>query len=61
MLVLSRKTRQSICISKNIDITVIEVRGDRVRLGIAAPDDISVRRGELPQQVNQLQKADSNG
>ena len=41
MLVLSRKRNESIRINENIVVTVIDVRGDKVRLGIEAPQDVS--------------------
>ena len=47
MLVLSRKKNESIIINDNITVTVIEIRGDKVRLGIEAPDHIRVLRSEL--------------
>lgn len=47
MLVLSRKRDEQIIIGGNIVITVIEVRGDKVRLGIQAPQDIPVHRQEI--------------
>lgn len=47
MLVLSRKKNESIVINENVTITVLEVRGDKVRLGIDAPDDISIHRSEV--------------
>lgn len=46
MLVLSRKVNQRITIANNIVITVIEVRGGKVRLGIEAPRDIAVLRDD---------------
>ena len=48
MLVLSRKRDETIVIDDNIQITVVEVRGDRVRLGFTAPKDIPIRRSEVP-------------
>ena len=51
MLVLARKVGQSIVISDNIEILVIEVRGDQVRLGIEAPRVIPVHRKELLEQI----------
>lgn len=51
MLVLARKVGQSIVISDNIEILVIEVRGDQVRLGIEAPRSIPVHRKELLEQI----------
>lgn len=47
MLVLSRKTNESIVINGNIVVTLIEIRGDRVRLGIQAPRDVAVHREEI--------------
>ena len=47
MLVLSRKKNEKIVISRDIVITVIEIRGDKVRLGIEAPNDVPVHRQEV--------------
>jgi len=47
MLVLSRKRNESIVINDTITITVIEIAGDRVRLGILAPAEIPVHRQEV--------------
>ncbi len=47
MLVLARKTGQRIVIGGEIEITVLEVKGDQVRLGITAPRSIPVHRKEL--------------
>jgi carbon storage regulator len=44
MLVLSRKKNESIVINNDITITVVEIRGDKVRLGIVAPKDVPVHR-----------------
>lgn len=46
MLVLSRKAEESIYIGSNIRVFVVEVRGDRVRLGIDAPREIPILRNE---------------
>ncbi|MES4792827.1 MAG: carbon storage regulator, partial [Chloroflexota bacterium] len=51
MLILSRKVGQSIIINDNIEIVVTEVRGDNVRLGIAAPKSVPVRRKEVLDQI----------
>ncbi len=51
MLVLARKVGQSIVVNDNIEILVIEVRGDQVRLGIEAPRAIPVHRKELLEQI----------
>lgn len=47
MLVLSRKIGESICIDDAIEVSVLEIRGNRVRLGITAPRGISIHRLEL--------------
>jgi carbon storage regulator len=47
MLVLSRKRNESIVINDNIVLTVVDIRGDKVRLGIQAPTEIPVHRGEV--------------
>ena len=47
MLVLSRKKDEKIVIGDNISIMVVEIRGDKVRLGIDAPRDVSVHRREV--------------
>ena len=47
MLVLARKTNERIRIGDDIIITVVEIRGDTVRLGIAAPREVSVDREEV--------------
>src|ERR1700729_2708981 len=47
MLVLSRKPAEAILIGNDIKITVLEVRGQRVRLGIAAPANVAIARSEL--------------
>jgi len=47
MLVLSRRANQSIVIGKDIVVTVLEVRGDHVRLGINAPREVTVHREEV--------------
>jgi len=56
MLVLSRKKDESIIINDQIRVTVVEIRGDKVRLGIEAPKDISVHRREVYEAI-QNQKA----
>ena len=47
MLVLSRKTGESIIILENIVVTVVGIQGDKVRLGIEAPRDVPVHRHEV--------------
>lgn len=47
MLVLSRQRDESIMIGDNVQITIVDIRGDKVRLGIVAPSEISVHRKEV--------------
>jgi carbon storage regulator len=47
MLVLSRKPGSKVVIDGGITVTVLDVAGDRVRIGIDAPDDVRILRGEL--------------
>ena len=52
MLVLSRKPGEQIVIGNDIRITLVEVRGNRIKIGIEAPDDVAVFRSELRDWVN---------
>ena len=52
MLVLERKQYESIVISDDIKVTIVEIRGDRVRLGIEAPTLIPVHRKEVYDAIN---------
>ena len=54
MLVLSRKKDEKIVIGDSITLMVIEIRGDKVRLGIEAPRDVKVVRGELKEECESL-------
>ena len=47
MLVLSRQRDETIVINDNIQITIVDIRGDKVRIGISAPPDIPVHRKEV--------------
>ena len=52
MLVLSRKKNESIVINNDVVITVVEIRGDKVRLGIVAPKDVPVHREEVYEAIH---------
>jgi carbon storage regulator len=56
MLVLSRKKNESIVINDDITIVVVEIRGDKVRLGVEAPKEIPVHRREVQDAID-LEKA----
>lgn len=53
MLILTRKIDESIIVGDNIKITVIEIQGDSVRIGIDAPRELSIHREEIYQAIRQ--------
>lgn len=53
MLVLTRKPNQSIMIGDDIEVTVLEVRGEQVRIGVNAPKHIPVHRREIYEEIQQ--------
>lgn len=57
MLVLSRKKNESIVIDDHIVITVVEIRGDKVRLGIQAPKEVPIHRSEVHAAIQSEQAA----
>ncbi len=59
MLVLSRKKDESIVIDDNIVITVVEIRGDKVRLGIQAPREVPIHRSEIHAAIQNEQASPS--
>jgi carbon storage regulator len=61
MLVLSRKKNESIIINDDITIVVVEIRGDKVRLGVEAPKEVPVHRNEVYEAIRRnQQKPDSS-
>lgn len=58
MLVLSRKKNESIVINDNIRIVVVEIQGDKVRLGIEAPKDVPVHRQEVYEAIKSSKSND---
>jgi carbon storage regulator len=52
MLVLSRKKDESVVINNDIRIVVVEIRGDKVRLGVEAPKEVPVHRSEVYEAIN---------
>jgi carbon storage regulator len=61
MLVLSRKTTESIQIGDNIEVRVLEISGGRVRLGISATVEIPVHRSEVATRIDQEIEAPDGG
>lgn len=59
MLALSRKKDEAIIINNDIEITIIEVKGDQVKIGVTAPKSIPVYRKEVYLQIQEANKAAS--
>lgn len=57
MLVLSRQRDESIMIGDNVQITIVDIRGDKVRLGIVAPNEIPVHRKEVYDAIQRENQA----
>ena len=60
MLVLNRRLNQTVCVGDKITLTVLAIKGGRVRLGITAPRDVPVHREEIYLRIQQEEK-DSDG
>ncbi len=56
MLALSRKTGESIVIGNDVEITVLEIRGDQVKVGINAPKSVPIYRKEIYIQIQEANK-----
>lgn len=56
MLALTRKKGEALVINNNIEITVLEVKGDQVKIGIAAPKEVPVYRKEVYLQIQEANK-----
>jgi len=54
MLVLSRKEGERICIGENIVVTVVAIRGDRVRLGFEGPREVPIHREEIMRAIHEF-------
>jgi carbon storage regulator len=61
MLVLSRKKNESIVINDDITIVVVEIRGDKVRLGVEAPKEVPVHRREVFDAIRRNEAAANEG
>lgn len=60
MLALSRKKNEALIINNNIEITILEVKGDQVKIGIAAPKEVPVYRKEVYLQIQEANKESVN-
>ncbi len=56
MLALSRKKNEALIVNNNIEITVLEIKGEQVKLGISAPKDVPVYRKEVYVQIQEANK-----
>lgn len=61
MLVLSRKVGEEIVIAGNIRVKVLAVRGNQIRLGVVAPSDVSVDRGEVAERRREFAEPEMAG
>ena len=57
MLALTRKKGEALVIHNNIEITVLEIRGDQIKIGISAPKDVPIYRKEVYLQIQQENEA----
>ena len=57
MLALSRKKNESLIINNNIEITILEIKGEQVKIGISAPKEIPIYRKEVYVQIQDANKA----
>ena len=56
MLALSRKKNEAIVVNNNIEITILEVKGDQVKIGIKAPKEVPIYRKEVYLQIQEANK-----
>ncbi|CAG0940628.1 Translational regulator CsrA [Gammaproteobacteria bacterium] len=59
MLILTRRIGETVIIGNDVDVTVLGVKGNQVRLGVKAPRDVTVHREEIHQRIRQEQQADN--
>lgn len=57
MLALSRKKNEALILNNNIEITILEIKGEQVKIGITAPKDVPVYRKEVYVQIQEANKA----
>ncbi len=57
MLALTRKKGEALVVNNNIEITILEIRGDQIKIGISAPKDVPIYRKEVYLQIQEENKA----
>ena len=57
MLALSRKKNEALVVNNNIEITILDIKGDQVKIGISAPKQIPIYRKEVYMQIQESNKA----
>ena len=57
MLALTRKKGEALMVNNNVEITILEVRGDQVKIGISAPKDVPIYRKEVHVQIQKENEA----
>jgi carbon storage regulator len=60
MLILTRRVGETVMVGNDVTITVLRIRGNQVRLGIAAPADVAVHRHEIFARITAQEQADSD-
>lgn len=60
MLALSRKKNEAIVVNNNVEITILDIKGDQVKIGISAPREVSVYRKEVYVQIQEANKEAMN-
>ena len=60
MLALTRKKGESLVINNNIEVTVLEIRGDQVKIGVSAPKEVPIYRKEVHLQIQKENEAASS-
>lgn len=61
MLALSRKKDEAIVVNNNVEIKIIEIKGDQVKLGITAPKSVPIYRKEVYLQIQEANQASASG
>ena len=60
MLTLTRKKGETIVLNNNIEVTILEIRGEQIKIGISAPKDVPIYRKEVYLQIQEENKASIN-